>query len=242
MKQPLKDTQFNFKRYEVKYLLTEEKYNRFMERAEEHLVPDEYHLSNILSIYYDTDDFRLLRESIEKPVYKEKLRVRSYGIPDEESNVFVELKKKYKGVVYKRRVQMKAGEASQWLSGESSAPYENQITREIDWFLKQNPVVPRAFIGSSRISWADRENPELRITFDEQITWRDKNLSLTAGDEGEQLLENGMRLMEIKIPGAAPMWLAAILSEEGIFPTGFSKYGSCYKKELINQREWKYVE
>ena len=241
MSHPLKDTQFSFKRYEVKYLLTEDKYERFMEQAQEHLIPDEYHLSNILSIYYDTDNFKLIRESIEKPIYKEKLRLRSYGIPNAESDVFVELKKKYKGVVYKRRAQMKAREAEDWLAGKCSAPYENQITKEIDWFIKRNRIVPRAFIGSRRVSWVDKENPELRITFDEQIKWRDEKLSLTDGDSGEQMLAEGMRLMEIKIPGAAPIWLAKLLSEEKIFPTGFSKYGNCYTKEIIKKQEQKYA-
>ena len=238
MKQPLKDTQFTFKRYESKYLLNPAQYECFMQGASEHLVPDEYHLSNVLSVYYDTDDYRLIRESIEKPLYKEKLRIRSYGVPEPDGMVFVELKKKYKGVVYKRRVEMPAKQAEAWVNGKKQPLFESQITKEIDWFLKTNDVSPKAFIGCRRVSWVDKDEHELRITFDEQIKWRDYKLSVLNGDEGELLLKDGECLMEIKIPEAAPMWLARLLSDEEVFPTSFSKYGSCYSTELINKSQF----
>lgn len=230
------NTKLTFKRYEQKYILTPEQYQEFMKVAGEHLVPDLYHKSLVQSIYYDSDDYALIRHSLDKPVYKEKLRVRSYGVPDDEGLVFVELKKKYKGIVYKRRVGMKNREAEDWLSGAGRPPVENQITREIDWFLSQNDISPKAFIGSDRVSWMDKDDNELRFTFDSSIRWRDDNLRLTFGDSGADLLEEGDVLMEIKIPDAAPLWLAHLLSEEKIFPRGYSKYGTCYLNELINRR------
>jgi len=232
-----KDTVLSFKRYEKKYILSQEQYEAFMDVASEHLVPDAYFESLVCSIYYDSDSFELIRNSIEAPVYKEKLRVRSYGVPSCEGTVFVELKKKYKGVVYKRRVETTARQAEDWLSGDAPAPVDSQITREIDWFLKMNNVKPQVFIGCDRTSWLDRDNAELRITFDRNLRWRDKDLRLPSGDQGEILLEDGQVLMEIKIPGSAPLWLARLLSDREIFPTTYSKYGTCYKKELLRREE-----
>lgn len=232
-----KDTVLSFKRYEKKYVLTPAQYDAFMAVASEHLVPDAYFESRVCSVYYDSESFELIRNSIEAPVYKEKLRVRSYGVPEDDGTVFVELKKKFKGVVYKRRVETTAKQAEAWLSGEAPAPVDSQITREIDWFLKMNDVKPRAFICCDRTSWLDKDNEELRITFDRNIRWRDEALSLTEGDRGRILLEDGKVLMEIKIPGSAPLWLARLLSDEEIFPTTYSKYGTCYKNELLRREE-----
>ena len=228
------ETKLTFKRYEKKYLLSAERYPQLMERLLPYLEPDEYHRSSICSIYYDRDDFRLIRHSIERPVYKEKLRVRSYNRqPDVDGPVFVELKKKYKGVVYKRRVMMRGKEAEAWLRGEAPAPEDSQMVREIEWFLHENQPHPKVMIACDRVSWRAKDDPELRITFDERIRWREDRLQMDAGSAGTLLLPDGQVLMEIKIPGAAPLWLAHLLSELELFPTSFSKYGTCYKENLL---------
>lgn len=231
----MQETILTFKRYEKKYLLSARKFELLWERLREHLVPDLFHRSTVCSIYYDSDDFSLIRHSLEKPVYKEKLRLRSYNVPGPDGEVFVELKKKYKGVVYKRRVRMSAVEAERYLAGQSRPPEEGQILREIDFFLQTHEVSPKAFIACEREAWVDREEPELRITFDRNLRWRDTDLHLTAGSGGEPLLPDGEVLMEIKIPGAAPLWLAHLLSELEIFPTSFSKYGTCYRQDLLEK-------
>lgn len=229
------DTKLTFKRYEKKYLLSHSVYLTLRAALDDYIEPDQYFRSTVCSIYYDTEDYALIRHSIEGPVYKEKLRLRSYNVPTADGTVFIELKKKYKGIVYKRRVEMTEKQAEDWLSGRAPAPIDTQITREIDWFLKMNPVMPKAFIGTDRTSWYDRDNAELRITFDRNIKWRDTELNLTAGDHGEILLKDGKVLMEIKIPDAAPMWLAELLSDEKIFPTSYSKYGTYYTDELLRR-------
>ena len=231
----MKETKFTFQRYEKKYLLPREKYLALWQELEPRVEPDAFFHSTVCSVYYDWEDFRLIRHSLEKPVYKEKLRLRSYNVPGPEAPVFVELKKKYKGVVYKRRVAMAAAAAEDWLAGRSAAPDQSQISREIDWFLKNNPVRPRVLIACDRRAYVARENRELRITFDSSIRWRDRDLSLTAGDHGQELLSDGQVLMEIKLPEAAPLWLAHMLSRLEIFPRGFSKYGQCYQKELAEK-------
>lgn len=228
------ETKLTFKRYEKKYLLSAERYARLMERLLPYLEPDEYHQSRICSLYYDRDDFRLIRHSIDGPVYKEKLRVRSYNRePGVDGPVFVELKKKYKGIVYKRRVAMRGSEAEAWLSGKAPAPEDSQMIREIEWFMRENRPSPKVMITCDRLSWRAKDDPELRITFDEHIRWREDRLHMDAGSEGELLLPGGQVLMEIKIPEAAPLWLAHLLSELELFPTSFSKYGTCYKQNLL---------
>lgn len=231
----MKKTKFTFQRYEKKYLLSREKYLALWRELEAQVEPDIFFQSTVCSMYYDWADFRLIRHSLEKPVYKEKLRLRSYNVPGPEDQVFVELKKKFQGVVYKRRVALPAVEAEAWLAGRTPAPDQSQISREIDWFLKTNPVSPRVLIACDRRAYVAQEDKELRITFDSSIRWRETELSLTAGDQGQELLADGQVLMEIKLPEAAPLWLAGLLSRLEIFPQGFSKYGQCYEKELAEK-------
>ena len=229
------ETRLTFKRMEKKYLLSREQYEKLRAALEDRIVPDAYFQSTVCSVYYDTDDYALIRHSIESPVYKEKLRLRSYNVPGDDDTVFIELKKKYKGMVYKRRVTMSARQAAAYLAGEALPPEQSQMIREIDWFLHENPVKPKAFIACDRSAYVARDNPELRITFDENLRWREKDLDLRCGSEGEALLDEDRVLMEFKIPGTAPLWLAHILSELSLFPTGFSKYGTCYKSHILSE-------
>ena len=231
----MNNTRLNFKRNEKKYLLSAERYEALWAELSPRLVPDEYFRSTVCSVYYDSDNYELIRRSIEAPVYKEKLRVRSYGVPAPDGTAFVELKKKFKGTVYKRRVQTTAERAEAWLSGRSPAPEDGQVCREIDWFLRTHEPMPKIFIACDREAYVADGAPELRFTFDRDIRWRDSELSLCAGTHGTPLLGDGQVLMEIKIPAAAPLWLAGLLSRLEVFPTGFSKYGNCYKSGLVQK-------
>jgi hypothetical protein len=225
--------QFTFKRYERKYLITEEQYTRLLERLEGRMVEDKYARSLINNIYYDTPDFLLIRRSIEKPVYKEKLRIRSYGVPTNDSKVFVEIKKKYKKVVYKRRIHVPLKDAVAFLAKEAPCPQPGQIGNEISYFVSYyKGLAPAMFISYERYSLASPTDSVLRITFDRNITWRTTDLDLTKGVYGEKLDLDGRVLMEIKIPDAAPMWLSALLDELEIRPTSISKYGRAYGKAL----------
>ena len=137
--------------------------------------------------------------------------------------------------MYKRRVGMTARQAEDYLAGRSPAPEDSQMIREIDWFIKMNRPRPKAFIACDREAWRCREDPELRVTFDKNIRCRETELSLTAGSQGEPLLEPGQVLMEVKIPGAAPLWLAHMFSELALYPTSFSKYGTCYRENILKE-------
>lgn len=227
-----------FKRYELKYLISGEQKQQILRIMEPFMAPDQFGRHSINNIYYDTMDDLLIRRSLEKPVYKEKLRVRSYGTADTDSEVFVELKKKYKGVVYKRRISMTQREAEDYLAGKRKAPKQTQITDEIDYFLHfYQGLRPAVYLSYEREAFYGTEDENLRITFDEDILWRDENISLLQGPYGTPILKENQVLMEIKVPAAMPLWLATALSEKGIFKTSFSKYGQAYMQKKTEQKK-----
>ena len=219
-----------FERYEKKYRLTAEQQRLILEGMRPYMKKDAYGAYTICNIYYDTDDWRLIRASLEKPVYKEKLRVRSYGVPEENGRVFVELKKKYDGVVYKRRITTEAREAAPFLAGAVPNGH-GQIGQELLWFQQRYGAKPRVFIAYDRLAGID--DSELRITFDTNLRWRDTALDLRLGDYGAPITDPGMILMEIKLPGVCPLWLSQLLSRAEVFPTSFSKYGYCYQHHIL---------
>jgi hypothetical protein len=221
-----------FKRYEKKYLLTQEQYRAMRFGMKSHMKPDAHPRYSIGNIYYDTENYDLIRASLEKPVYKEKLRIRSYGVPGSRDSVFVEIKKKYDDVVYKRRVTMELQRAVPYLQRAQSGD-GSQISREIDWFLRLYRPEPKVFIAYDREAYAAADGGELRIPFDTALRARSDDLDLRLGDYGVPLLDDDRVLMEIKIPGTAPLWLAHLLSENGIFPASFSKYGAYYKRFVL---------
>lgn len=229
--------QCSFERYEKKYLITPDQQARILSAARPYMKEDEYGRYSICNVYYDTDDFSLIRASLEKPVYKEKLRVRSYGVPADDDRVFVEIKKKCGGVVYKRRVVMMAMDAPGYLSGDAALSPGGQISREIDYFQSFHRTAPQVFIGYDRTAMGGIENEALRVTFDTNIRWRDSMLDLRSGDGGMLILPQDTVLMEIKIPGAMPLWLTRLLSSMSVFPTSFSKYGECYRNNILNRKE-----
>lgn len=230
--------QTSFARIEKKYLVDERQYRALSAALAERMKPDEFGTYTICNIYYDTPDYRLIRASLDKPVYKEKLRLRSYGAVGESGRVFVELKKKYKGVVYKRRAAMPLAEARTWLENGGGAP-KSQIRREIDWFLQFYRPEPAVFLAYDREALACPETPGLRVTFDSGLRWREDRLDLSLGDDGAPLTDPGTRILEIKIPGAMPLWLCHQLDRLEIFPASFSKYGTYYKQQVLTHTERK---
>lgn len=226
--------QYVFKRVEKKYMLNREQYEALLHIIEQHMQQDMFGLHTICNLYLDTDDFRLVRSSIEKPVYKEKIRLRSYGIPDENSGVFLELKKKYKGVVYKRRVKMTLSEAKQYLEKGECLGNDKQVMKEIDYFMKfYGGPVPKVYIAYDRTAYFTEEDKNFRITFDTNIRSRLDDLHLEEGDWGEQLISEGMYLMEVKAVAAFPQWLVEAMNRWKIYPTSFSKYGTIYTNKIV---------
>lgn len=218
-----------FQRYETKYLLEDFQYLAIREKLENMAEVDEYGKTSILNIYYDTPNYRLIRNSLDKPVYKEKLRLRSYGVPNDDTRAFIEIKKKYEGIVYKRRIGMDYRKALLYLNEKKPIDKESQISHEIDYFKSfYKGLRPSMAISYDRIAMAGIDDPELRITFDENIRWRVDHLDLKYGNKGQSILKKGQHLMELKIAGAMPVEMAKILDELSIRQVSFSKYGRGY--------------
>ena len=225
-----------FKRIEKKYLLSEAQQEALLQRIGAHLKPDEYGRSTVLSLYLDTPDHRIIRTSIEAVDYKEKLRLRSYGTAGADSTVFLELKKKFGGVVYKRRAAMTLAEAERYLR-TGIKPFESQIMSELDWAMRLYGRPKGAMlIACEREAWFDEAHPDLRLTFDRNIRCRENELRLNRGSAGSTLLPKNTVLLEIKTAGAMPLWLADALDAEGILPGSFSKYGEAYLRTLEKKK------
>ncbi len=224
-----------FQRTEKKYFLCPQQRRPLMQMLLKHLQPDDHGLQTIANIYYDTPDFSLIRESLEKPIYKEKLRVRSYGRAEKDDQVYVELKKKFKGVVYKRREAMCLKDAEYFLRTGAAPEPLTQILKEIRWFRAFHFVVPKAFVAYEREAYFDPCGSGLRVTFDTYIRCRDRDLSLFRPLDGTQILRDDEILMEIKSGGAIPLWLADALCCLGIYPVSFSKYGYYYREFLSDK-------
>lgn len=227
--------QNRFKRVEMKFILNDRQTEAVKRAFTGKMKADEYGKTRICNVYYDTSNFRLIRKSIEQPVYKEKLRVRSYGTPKAGDEVFIELKKKYDGIVYKRREKLPLLKAEELANGEEKFLCgENELTqveREIKYFSSvYGSLCPAVYLAYVREAFYSLTDPNLRITFDTDILWRDEDVDLTKGVYGTPVLPRGKTLMEIKTDKALPLWLAKVLSEEKIYKTPFSKYGEAYKQ------------
>lgn len=226
-----------FKRYEIKYLITKKQKEIIKATMAQYMKGDSYGRNTIFNIYLDTPDSLIIRRSMDKPIYKEKLRVRSYGKADMDSVVFVELKKKFEDVVYKRRVAMKCRDAFEYLCNGKRPSVSNQITNETDYFCKlYKDIKPMVFLSYEREAFYGKDDHDFRVTFDENILWRDSDLSLCAEKYGSPLISDDMSLMEIKTAGSMPLWMAHVLTENKIYKTSFSKYGNAYRQSLMNMK------
>lgn len=223
-----------FRRYELKYLLTIQQKEMILRAMEPYMAPDKYDRTTIRNVYLDTEDYRLIRRSIEKPAYKEKLRLRSYGQCASDSTVFVEIKKKYDDVVYKRRLPLSAEAAADWICRGAPCPVDSQISREIQYFLNfYKELKPQVFLAYEREAYYDIHGSDFRVTFDENIRCRQTDLSLCYPVYGESILPAGMTLMELKCSAGIPLWMVKVLSREKIYKTSFSKYGTAYQQLIF---------
>lgn len=238
-----------FERNEKKYRISDAQYRLIAPYIAENMHDDGFGSSTICSLYYDTPTHDLVERSLEKPVYKEKLRIRSYGIPESDDIVFVEIKKKFKGIVYKRRIPMSPMGAREYLAGASFEGAMRRHPMRADTRCEQmNPFVmrqtlaeiefmrgryemlePMMFVSSQRSAYTHLSDGGLRITFDRDIVWRQTRLAFSAGIGGAPLLHGDELLMEIKAPGALPLDLVHLLDEASARPQSFSKYGNAYK-------------
>lgn len=218
----------SFKRYEIKYLITINQYINLMNYLSDKVEKDVFYKSTIYNVYYDTDNFELIRKSIEKPIYKEKLRIRSQDKPTLDSSVYVELKKKYDHIVYKRREKI----AYKYVLNNSFFEcVETQIDKEIKYFNDfYGGLTPKMFLSYEREAYYFKTDKQIRITFDTNIKYRTENVNLLPSISDIKLLPNNLVSMKLKVPFSIPYDFAKDLSSEKIFKTPFSKYGTAYKQ------------
>lgn len=230
------DNQMIFKRYEIKYMLTKAQKSAVLRTMEKYMRPDKYGRVTIRNIYFDTDTYILIRRSLEKPVYKEKLRVRSYCRAEDNDMVFVELKKKYKSVVYKRRLELTQKKALNALTMGNPLPVQSQIASEINYFCKYyKRLYPSVFLSYEREAFYALDGSDFRVTFDENILTRQKDFSFEAPIYGTPILDDGLTLMELKTSGGLPLWMVHCLTENQIYKTSFSKYGKAYLETIYSK-------
>lgn len=226
-----------FQRREIKFLVDSRQRALLEQAFRGRMAPDPHGESTICNVYYDTPDYRLVRTSLEKPVYKEKLRMRSYGRVCGEAPVFLELKKKYNGVVYKRRISLPQRDAAAYMAGLSSLPESSQIGRELVYFRRfYEGLRPAVYLCYDRSAWFSAEDPDFRATFDCNIRWRVEDMSLCAPCGGDALLLPSQSLFEIKTADAIPLWLVEALDAGQIRQASFSKYGEAYKTICMERK------
>lgn len=236
-----------FNRYENKYLMDYQSFQDIYNRLLQYMDLDEHNQNNqfytISNIYYDTPQHSIIRNSLSKPKYREKLRIRAYGVPKRDAKVYVELKKKVFGLVNKRRTAMKLDEAYAFVQTGNVPelmPYMNkQVIHEIQYFLQRYELQPAVYLAYDRIAMFCKGNRDLRITFDTNIRSRREDVRLEDGDHGEALMAPDLWLMEVKAEKTVPVWLAQMLSELRMFRTGFSKYGNEYRMNIRNEQQIK---
>ena len=227
-----------FNRVEQKYVLTKEQYKKIFLEIEPYLEKDYYYQSKICNLYFDNENNDFIINSLEKPIFKEKIRIRSYGVPNLEDIVFLERKGKYNGVVFKRRIEIKLLDLYKYLeTGEIKDKYNNQVMKEMDYIIKKFDLKPKIFIGYDRLSYYDKNNINFRVTFDSNLRSREDELLLELGDNGN-LYKKDLIIMEVKSLQSIPLWFIKVLSDNNIYSNSFSKYGEIYRKKKENKQSF----
>jgi len=229
-----------FKRYEKKYLITGEQAAIVEAALASHMTADQFDTYWVQNLYFDTDNWDVIQTSMQRPYYKEKMRLRCYGALEETEQVFMEIKKKYDGVVYKRRIGLPLGLLSRPF-GDLLDEGSVQIARELAFYLQSTQVAEKMFISYRRKAFSGKEDTGLRVTFDSDIRYRLDHLHFYEPSRGRSVMQAGYQLMEIKTPTSIPLWFARLCSENGIFSASYSKYAICYTDYLQRRHAGKRV-
>lgn len=223
-----------FARKEIKYLLSRKQFDALLQHIRPSIVEEQFHKYTICNIYYDTAQYDLFRKSCEKPAFKEKLRLRSYGTPSTNDTVFLEIKKKYKGIVYKRRIDLPLENVYDFINYKSLRfPTDNINQREIMFFLERYELLPQVYLSYDREAYLWKDDPDFRLTFDTNIKYRLDDVLLEQGNYGTSVLEDDYVLMEVKCLNSLPISFVSLLSELRIYSISFSKIGTVYKNVIL---------
>ena len=226
-----------FQRVEKKYILNSEQYNELIKVIESNLVEDEHGRSTIYNIYFDSDEYDLIKHSIDKSVFKDKIRLRSYNVPNDDSKVFLEIKRKYDGIVSKRRIKLPFKNCYSYIDNIEQASNNGQVEQELKYYFKLYKLKQKMFVSYNRKAFYDKNDKDFRITLDSNIIARDYDLKLEQGNYGTNILEKDNYIMEIKTLGAIPIWFVKYLDKIEACPSNFSKYGEAYKQLILEKRK-----
>ena len=225
-----------FRRIEKKYILNKEQYNKLIPELKKYMEEDRHGKSTICNIYFDTEQYELIRHSITKPYYKEKVRLRSYNTPNKDSRVYLEIKRKCENVVGKRRIEMTLSEFENYIKNPNTLTnVNNQIKKELDYTFKLYNLQPAMYLSYSRTAYYQKDNFDFRATFDSNVIARQYDLNLESGSYGEELLDKDKYILEIKTLGIIPMWFVNLINELEIKPGNFSKYGEAYEQIIMGK-------
>lgn len=228
-----------FRRVEKKYILSREEYELVKKEMAKYMVEDEHGQSTICNIYLDSNEYALITHSISKPVYKDKVRLRSYNIPKLSDTVYLEIKRKFEGVVSKRRIGIKLQDFYQYLENPDSIEVSNkQVKKELDYYFKYYNLKPAMFISYVRSAYYGKDNRDFRVTFDSNILARNYHLKLEGGNYGVNIFDPNKYIMEVKTLGSMPLWFVEILNKFKIGPAGFSKYGEGYTQLVLKANDY----
>lgn len=229
-----KPLQTQFKRIETKFIITQELFDQLQEQFAPYMEADAYAYSSITNIYFDNPDFQMIQDATNKLNGREKIRMRTYASqPDAQSEAFLEIKKKENEVGYKYRVTSTAEKVLNFVqTGQMDEPLADQnVSREMNILLERyGQIQPKMHIAYSRYSMKGINDDQIRITFDSNLRFRHQDVHLGTSALDQSLVEAGEMIMEIKVPGDYPDWLAEILDGHGLVNQSFSKYGVAYKK------------
>lgn len=225
-----------FKRREMKFLLNEEQCCRIKKAISELVTEDEFGPHTIMNIYLDNRNNDLIRKSLGKPLYKEKVRLRCYGTAaGDDSEAFLEIKKKFRGLTYKRRLNGTYRELFEYINGGEPPKNQGQVFEEVDFLIKKMLLKPKIVICYDREAYYGNNDREFRLTLDGNIRYRRNNLDFRNGSDGIFLSTQPFRVLEVKSVGAIPLEIVKILSELKIYHGSFSKYGSIYSSEVAKK-------
>lgn len=221
-----------FRRVEQKYILSKKQYELLQDIIKSKFKKDKYYKSKIYNLYFDNSSNDMIINSIEKPLYKEKIRVRSYNeVKNKDDIVYLEMKQKYKSIVYKRRVMMTLFEYNKYIRSGKVSKKDGQIMKEIDYYIKYYKANPYVFVAYDRLSYYAIDDINFRITFDNNLRYRFDDLGLYDSKLDKKYFDNDMYIMEVKSMNNLPLWFVEVLSLNKIYPQSFSKVGNIYVKE-----------
>lgn len=229
-----------FRRVEKKYVINKKQYEALQNAMQDKMEEDEHGKSTIYNVYYDTEQYDLIKHSITKPIFKDKVRIRSYNIPTQNSKVYLEIKRKYDGIVSKRRIETSLEKFYECFKNQKETA-EGQVEKELTYYFKHYHLIPTMFLSYERNAYYEKGNSDFRITFDTNIIARDYDLQMEKGNYGTVILGKDDYVMEIKTLGAMPIWFVHLLDELNIYSAGFSKYGEAYQELILKENSMKEV-